>query len=411
MRFSSRAPRGRAEGSRRLHLESLEPRLALTWLGVPPAFISPPSGARAVSLNSQAEAVGSASIASTEVDYYSFTATRTGTYAISTSTPSSNLDTVLGVFSASGQRLAYDDDIVFAMNTDSRLTVTLTAGSRYYIGVTNYSSAMRGSYNWSIDGPSPALVDDAYENNDSSGAATNLGTLAASRTIGQLVMADSQDWYRFTTTATAASGSGVSIAFQNSQGNLQLALYDSSGRLVGVSQGAGNSESISLAGYAAGTFYAVVWGNGGATNPNYSLTVALPSITTAPTSSGNPTTGTTTTTTTATPSSGSGGFQITLSMSGLTASQQAIFQQAADRWEQVIVGDLPNTTYRGQSVDDILINASATAIDGVNGILGQAGPDARALGQPAAVPRSDGVRFGRPRQHGAQRAAVERRHA
>jgi hypothetical protein len=63
-------------------------------------------------------------------------------------------------------------------------------------------------------------------------------------------------------------------------------------------------------------------------------------------------------------------------MSGLTASQQSIFNQAADRWEQVITGDLPNATYRGQTVDDLLINASAIAIDGVNGVLGQAGADA-----------------------------------
>jgi hypothetical protein len=91
-------------------------------------------------------------------------------------------------------------------------------------------------------------------------------------------------------------------------------------------------------------------------NSNYSLTVT-PTVNTQP-----PTT--------------SGGFQITLSMSGLTASQQSIFNQAADRWEQVITGDLPNATYRGQTVDDLLINASAIAIDGVNGVLGQAGADA-----------------------------------
>jgi hypothetical protein len=37
---------------------------------------------------------------------------------------------------------------------------------------------------------------------------------------------------------------------------------------------------------------------------------------------------------------------------------------------------LPNATYRGQTVDDVLINASAPTIDGVGGILGQSGPDA-----------------------------------
>jgi hypothetical protein len=71
-----------------------------------------------------------------------------------------------------------------------------------------------------------------------------------------------------------------------------------------------------------------------------------------------------------------GQFQITLDMSGLTASQQTVFQQAVDRWEQVIVGDLPDAVYQGRIVDDVLIDASAVAIDGVGGILGQAGPDA-----------------------------------
>ncbi len=63
-------------------------------------------------------------------------------------------------------------------------------------------------------------------------------------------------------------------------------------------------------------------------------------------------------------------------MTGLSASQQAIFAQAATRWSQVITGDLPNATYQGQIVDDVLIAASAVPIDGVNGILGQAAPDA-----------------------------------
>jgi hypothetical protein len=111
---------------------------------------------------------------------------------------------------------------------------------------------------------------------------------------------------------------------------------------------------VSLNGLAAGTYYVDIFGASGATNPNYSLTVTPPT-TTAPTTSG---------------------FQITLSMSGLTASEQSIFQQAAARWSQVITGDLPNATYRGQTVDDLLINASAPTIDGVGGILGQSGPDA-----------------------------------
>ncbi len=360
MRRSKRAHRKgsnwQSQKGRRLCMETLEPRLALTWAGVPPVSINPPSGAVGVTLTSN-DASGTASIATTEVDYYSFTATATGSYVISASTPSSSLDTVLGVFSSSGQRLSYNDDISYPSNTDSRVTINLTAGTKYYVGITNYASSSRGSYTWTIDGPAgtTTTTDDAFEDNDTLSTAYNLGTPTATQTTNNLVMADAADWYRFTTSATGTSSNTVSIAFQNSQGNLQLALYNSSGGLISSSLGTGNSESVSLNGLAAGTYYVDVFGNAGATNPNYSLTITPPTVVTPPSG---------------------GGFQITLQMSGLTAAEQTIFQQAADRWSQVITGDLPNATYHGQTVDDLLIDASAPTIDGVGGILGQSGPDA-----------------------------------
>lgn len=353
-RADSRGWCRRSNGGRRLCMETLEPRLALTWAGVPPTSITPPASAGAVTLV-QNDATGAASIATTEIDYYSFTAGASGSYVISATTPLSSVDTVLGVFSASGQRLAYNDDVAYP-NTDSQLTISLTAGTRYYIGITNYTSSSRGAYSWSINGPAgtPTPTDDIYENNDSLAAAYNLGTLSATRTVSQLVMADSADWFRFTTSATGNSSNTISITFQNSQGNLQLGLYNSAGTLLATSAGTGNSETLSLSGRVAGTYYVDVYGNGGVANPNYTLSIVPPTVVSPP---------------------ATGGFQITLNMTGLTATQQTIFQQAAARWSQVITGDLPNATYRGQTVDDLLISASATAIDGVNGILGQAGPD------------------------------------
>jgi hypothetical protein len=53
-----------------------------------------------------------------------------------------------------------------------------------------------------------------------------------------------------------------------------------------------------------------------------------------------------------------------------------VFQQAAAKWQSVITGDLPNATYGGVAVDDLLIDASGVAIDGPGNVLGQAGPDA-----------------------------------
>jgi len=59
----------------------------------------------------------------------------------------------------------------------------------------------------------------------------------------------------------------------------------------------------------------------------------------------------------------------------LSASQQAVIAQAALRWSQIIVGDVPDFNVPGVGlVDDLRLVAVARAIDGVGGILGQAGP-------------------------------------
>ncbi|MCG6157795.1 leishmanolysin-related zinc metalloendopeptidase [Rubinisphaera margarita] len=63
-------------------------------------------------------------------------------------------------------------------------------------------------------------------------------------------------------------------------------------------------------------------------------------------------------------------------LGGLSASQQAIFQSAANRWAEIIVGDLPDVGL----IDDVQITAEGVAIDGVSGILGQAGPTALRTG-------------------------------
>lgn len=83
------------------------------------------------------------------------------------------------------------------------------------------------------------------------------------------------------------------------------------------------------------------------------------------------------------------GFQIIVSFpdNSLTTAQQTVFQQAAARWQEIIVGDLPNVTdpVTGQVIDDILILATAQPIDGVGQILGQAGPTAVRSG-PRGLP-------------------------
>ncbi len=61
---------------------------------------------------------------------------------------------------------------------------------------------------------------------------------------------------------------------------------------------------------------------------------------------------------------------------GLTAAQQAVFAAAEQRWERIITGDIPDFAVSGfGTVDDLVIQASGTAIDGAGGVLGQAGPE------------------------------------
>ena len=70
---------------------------------------------------------------------------------------------------------------------------------------------------------------------------------------------------------------------------------------------------------------------------------------------------------------------------GLSFSQQAVFEHAARRWEEVIVGDLQTVQLpTGEVVEGLLIDASGVSIDGENGVLGRAGPQfVRNNGLPA----------------------------
>lgn len=63
-------------------------------------------------------------------------------------------------------------------------------------------------------------------------------------------------------------------------------------------------------------------------------------------------------------------------LGGLTQNQMDAFKSAADRWTRIIVGDLPSVLVDGEVIDDVLILAEGSPIDGPGGILGQAGATA-----------------------------------
>lgn len=61
-------------------------------------------------------------------------------------------------------------------------------------------------------------------------------------------------------------------------------------------------------------------------------------------------------------------------LGGLTANQRSVFELAAARWSELIVGNLPSVLVEGELIDDVVIEAQGVAIDGRGSILGQAGP-------------------------------------
>jgi hypothetical protein len=251
-------------------VELLEDRLVPSWGGVPPGTISVPTGALAINLSTADSAQGNASIARNEIDYYSLAPSHSGSYRLSALSPGSNLDTVLAVFSSTGQRLAYNDDIS-TNDRNSRLDVNLQAGQQFYVGITNYVNTRGGNYTWSV---SPAIqVDDRYEDNDSPSQAADLGTLTATTALTNLAMYDQADWFRFTMSGSGTSSHAVSISFQHSQGDLDMVLYNASGTRLRSSCGIGNGETISLNGLVSGTYSIHIYGYRGAFNPSYSLTI------------------------------------------------------------------------------------------------------------------------------------------
>jgi serine protease len=120
------------------------------------------------------------------------------------------------------------------------------------------------------------LTDDKYEENDSFATAKKLGTLTAPKTITNLVLADTADWFSFTMKAPGAATDSVSLAFTHTNGDLDLKVYNTKGVEVRSATGVKNKEIVSLNGLPKGGYYVQVFGKNGAQNPKYSLTVDPP---------------------------------------------------------------------------------------------------------------------------------------
>lgn len=133
-------------------------------------------------------------------------------------------------------------------------------------------------------GNPPATTPDAYEDNDTLAVVNaaveggtnspNLGLVQVDKVVRNLSMEDSADFYRF---RIHAGQSGAYLKMESPwlrQSNLNLTLHNSAGTQIAASSNGYSWEQISLAGLAAGTYYAkVVRGDTSTTNPNYTLSI------------------------------------------------------------------------------------------------------------------------------------------
>lgn len=204
-----------------------------------------------------------------------------------------------------------------------------------YAGITSYNFTTVAA----------ASSDDYAASTNTTGHLTVGGSVS-----GQIETTNDKDWFAVSLTAGQVYTFRLNAAAANGLTDPYLKLYNGAGTyLTGNDDSPDSANSLlSFTATTPGTYYleARHFGSGAGA---YTLSAES----------------------TPAPSTGGSGFSITVNYTG-NASYQSYFTQAAQRWAQIITGDLPDVNSYLGLIDDLLINASIVPIDGAGGILGQA---------------------------------------
>jgi methionine-rich copper-binding protein CopC/Ca2+-binding RTX toxin-like protein len=241
----------------------------------------------------------------------------------------------------SGSTLTVDPAANLANGTGYRVefasgNVRDLAGNAY-AGTTSYNFATAAA----------ATADDFLASSATSGRVT-----VGSSVTGLVETANDRDWFAVSLTAGQAYTFRLDTAASNGLSDPYLSLYSTGGSVL-----ASNDDSA-----AGGTLNSLISYTPSTSGTHYlearHLSTGLGAYTLRADAAASPT---------PTP----GGFSITVNYSG-NATYQPFFDAAAQRWAQVITGDLPDVNSSRGLIDDLLIDASVTSIDGAGRILGQA---------------------------------------
>lgn len=252
-------------------------------------------------------------------------------------------DPYLYVYNATtGDSLAANDDIQNGVIRDSRITITLPAGS-YLVRATTWGPAERGTYNLAIRG---CRVGDPT-------------TYRIKAGNGQ--MAD----------PGSAVATAPSVEVLDECGNGMAGVAVNFTTVSGVGSITGAAATTNASGVATVGSWTLAAG------PNV-LSAALPA---------SPSVAPVIFSATGKAGGGTSTFDISLRFVNLpTANQLATFGQAAARWESIITGDLPGGPINiaagscnspvaiNETLDDVIIVVRLENIDGAGSVLGSAGP-------------------------------------
>lgn len=304
-----------------------------------------------VSVSTTGSATQSGTIGVTgDVDVFKVVATVTGKMTIQElAGPGSRLDSYLYVYDANQKLIAQNDD--YGRTLNSQVVINVTAGATYCIKASAYGRST-GAYTIQCATTAATTTPtDDYGNTIAAATAITLSTTGSAAKSGKIETSSDVDMFKIVATVTGTMTIQQAAA-SGSQLNSYLYAYDSTGTLLAENNNNGSSlnSQVQISVVAGATYYVKAAAYQTSTGA-YSLSFS------------------TTAETTSTPTES--GFQITATVTGMTTAAQAIIQQAIDRWEEIIVGDLSDVTYNGRVVDDIEIAISGITIDGSGNVLGQ----------------------------------------
>ena len=153
--------------------------------------------------------------------------------------------------------------------------MAVTVGQTYYVRVFGAGGATNPNYSLTVDVPAPPSPSgDALEDNDSFATARVLTAVDQTYSNLSIDAANDDDYYAITPTASGTLA--VSLAFQHSQGDIDMRIFNSAQTELGLSDSTTNAEQLSFTVTAGQTYYLRIYGFEGAVNPNYTMTIDAP---------------------------------------------------------------------------------------------------------------------------------------